>query len=158
MSVPTPSGQITTFYSYKGGTGRSLILANVAWILASSGKRVLTVDWDLEAPGLHRYFEPFMADPQLTRSDGVIDLVSGFVKEAVTGGKATPPVVPGMPRWRISGVTRSHSTTVFRAMVLCTSSRRADRVRRTRPASTLSTGRGFTSASAAGRSLRPFGR
>ncbi len=37
----TGQGQIITFYSYKGGTGRTMALANVAWILASNGKRVL---------------------------------------------------------------------------------------------------------------------
>ena len=52
--------RIITFYSYKGGVGRSMALANIAWILASNGKRVLMVDWDLEAPGLHRYFFPFL--------------------------------------------------------------------------------------------------
>ena len=51
---PSRNGRIVTFYSYKGGTGRSMALANVAWILASNGTRVLTIDWDLEAPGLHR--------------------------------------------------------------------------------------------------------
>ena len=66
-------GKIVTFYSYKGGTGRSMALANVAWVLASSGKRVLAIDWDLEAPGLHRYFEPFLADKSLERSTGLID-------------------------------------------------------------------------------------
>ena len=46
-----------TFYSYKGGVGRSLAIANVACVLARDyGKRVLLVDWDLEAPGLHRFF------------------------------------------------------------------------------------------------------
>jgi hypothetical protein len=50
MSKNNSQGQIITFYSYKGGTGRSMILANVAWVLASNGKRVLTIDWDLEAP------------------------------------------------------------------------------------------------------------
>ena len=45
-------GQIITFYSYKGGTGRTMAMANVAWIIASNGKRVLAVDWDLESPGL----------------------------------------------------------------------------------------------------------
>jgi MinD-like ATPase involved in chromosome partitioning or flagellar assembly len=48
---------IVTFYSYKGGVGRSMSLANVAWLLANKyGKKVLLVDWDLEAPGLHRFF------------------------------------------------------------------------------------------------------
>ena len=53
-------GQVVTFYSYKGGTGRTMALANVAWILAANGKRVLVVDWDLESPGLHRFFAPFI--------------------------------------------------------------------------------------------------
>ena len=80
-----PDGKIITFYSYKGGTGRSMALANVAWLLAMSGKRVITIDWDLEAPGLHRYFEPFIADKNLARSPGVIDFVLEFATAAVAG-------------------------------------------------------------------------
>lgn len=41
------------FYSYKGGSGRSLLLANAARFLALTGKRVVALDLDLEAPGLH---------------------------------------------------------------------------------------------------------
>ena len=41
-----------TFYSYKGGVGRSMTLANVAWRLAAKGKRIAVLDLDLEAPGL----------------------------------------------------------------------------------------------------------
>lgn len=48
-------GQVTTFYSYKGGVGRSFALANVATILTQWGYRVLCIDWDLEAPGLSYY-------------------------------------------------------------------------------------------------------
>ncbi|MGR9193124.1 KGGVGR-motif variant AAA ATPase [Rhizobium leguminosarum] len=81
---PTPQGKIVTFYSYKGGTGRSMALANVAWILANAGKRVLTIDWDLEAPGLHRYFEPFLDDKNLEHSTGVIDFVRDFATAAVS--------------------------------------------------------------------------
>ncbi len=73
MSLPTRSGRIVTFYSYKGGTGRSMALANVAWVLAAAGKKVLIVDWDLEAPGVHRYFQPFLADKELANADGVIE-------------------------------------------------------------------------------------
>lgn len=69
---PEP-GRIVTFYSYKGGTGRSMALANFAWIMAASGHRVLVIDWDLEAPGLHRYFRPFLIDPDLFETDGLID-------------------------------------------------------------------------------------
>ncbi len=38
------AGRIVTFYSFKGGTGRTMALANVAWILAANGKRVLVAD------------------------------------------------------------------------------------------------------------------
>src|ERR1700719_1352946 len=77
---PDRAGKIVTFYSYKGGTGRSMALANVAWILASSGKRVLVIDWDLEAPGIHRYFAPFLTDSELIseESQGVVDFVFDF--------------------------------------------------------------------------------
>jgi formylglycine-generating enzyme required for sulfatase activity/Mrp family chromosome partitioning ATPase len=68
-------GRIITFYSYKGGTGRTMALANGAWILASAGRRVLMIDWDLEAPGLHRYFHPFLTDKTLVSTKGVIDMV-----------------------------------------------------------------------------------
>jgi hypothetical protein len=85
MSTPTrPPGQITTFYSYKGGTGRTMLLANVAWILASAGKRVLVIDWDLEAPGLHHYLHPFLIDPRLEATDGLIDMVVEYSRDAVT--------------------------------------------------------------------------
>ena len=91
--TPLPNGKIITFYSYKGGTGRSMALANVAWILASSRQRVLVVDWDLEAPGLHRYFRPFLIDKELTSSEGLIDFVIDFADEAIKpleAGEAAP--------------------------------------------------------------------
>lgn len=50
---------IVTFYSFKGGVGRSMALANVAVLLARKGARVLVIDWDLEAPGLEEYFDDF---------------------------------------------------------------------------------------------------
>src|ERR1700732_2300412 len=46
---------IVTFYSFKGGVGRSMALVNVAEILADWGFHVILCDWDLEAPGLERY-------------------------------------------------------------------------------------------------------
>jgi cellulose biosynthesis protein BcsQ/tetratricopeptide (TPR) repeat protein len=70
-------GQIVTFYSFKGGTGRTMALANVAWILAANGERVLIVDWDLESPGLHRFFQPFM-DPGVAQLPGVVDFIRTY--------------------------------------------------------------------------------
>ncbi|MEU4693645.1 FxSxx-COOH system tetratricopeptide repeat protein [Actinoplanes sp. NPDC023714] len=71
-------GQVVTFYSYKGGTGRTMALANVAWILAANGHRVLAVDWDLESPGLHRYFAPFMDPRFLASTGGVVDMINRY--------------------------------------------------------------------------------
>lgn len=50
------------FYSYKGGTGRSTALANVAVYLASKGKRVGCIDLDVEAPGLNYIFRIDLGD------------------------------------------------------------------------------------------------
>jgi hypothetical protein len=77
-----PACRIITFYSYKGGTGRSMALANVAWILASAGKRVLAIDWDLEAPGLHRYLHPFLPDREVATTPGLMDFLWEFVLKA----------------------------------------------------------------------------
>jgi CobQ/CobB/MinD/ParA nucleotide binding domain len=49
-------GRIFTFYSFKGGVGRTMAVANLAFIAAVNGKRVLVMDWDMEAPGLAYYF------------------------------------------------------------------------------------------------------
>jgi len=43
---------IVTFYSYKGGVGRSLLAANIGILSARRGKTLLW-DLDIEAPGLH---------------------------------------------------------------------------------------------------------
>jgi MinD-like ATPase involved in chromosome partitioning or flagellar assembly len=78
------AGRIVTFYSYKGGTGRTMALSNVAWILASNGYDVLLIDWDLEAPGLHRYLRPFLIDPELASTPGLIDFVWDATQVSMT--------------------------------------------------------------------------
>lgn len=81
-SEAAPKGRIITFYSYKGGTGRSMAVANVAWMLALNGNRVLVIDWDLEAPGIHRYFHPFLEDKELRETAGLIDMVENLAAQA----------------------------------------------------------------------------
>jgi len=46
--------ETVAFYSYKGGVGRTLLVANTAQFLAMAGRRVVALDLDLEAPGLHQ--------------------------------------------------------------------------------------------------------
>jgi len=71
-------GIVYTFYSFKGGVGRSMALANCAALLAKWGSKVLMVDWDLEAPGLERFFaEVSGADAIESRRQkpGILDLI-----------------------------------------------------------------------------------
>src|SRR5438105_15217393 len=67
-------GLILTFYSFKGGVGRTMALANIAYLLAKMEKRVLVVDWDLEAPGLQRYFRDFRINHS-GDNQGLLDLL-----------------------------------------------------------------------------------
>ena len=67
-----------TFYSFKGGVGRSMALANVADILARRGLKVLAIDFDLEAPGLERFFQ--VEKTAALASPGLIDLLQSFKK------------------------------------------------------------------------------
>jgi len=79
------NGRIVTFYSFKGGTGRTMALANVAWILAANGMRVLIADWDLESPGLHRFFQPFL-DPGVGEKPGIVDFIRRYEWAAMDAG------------------------------------------------------------------------
>lgn len=72
------TGTIVTFYSYKGGTGRTTALANVAWIMAMAGQKVLVIDWDLESPGLHKFFQPFLDQNIVASTPGVIDMLDEY--------------------------------------------------------------------------------
>lgn len=73
---PTP-GTIVTFYSFKGGTGRSMALANLACLIGRSDvgglPQVLVMDWDIEAPGLHRYLAPYVQGAEDDERPGLLD-------------------------------------------------------------------------------------
>ena len=65
-----------TFYSFKGGVGRTLALVNVAARLARMGRKVLLVDFDLEAPGLETFdrLRPPQAHP------GMVEYVTEYMR------------------------------------------------------------------------------
>src|SRR5438128_1127405 len=67
---------ITTFYSFKGGVGRTQALVNVAVDLAQRGRRVLVVDFDLEAPGIDTYPLPKPIEPPI----GLVEFVTEYVR------------------------------------------------------------------------------
>ena len=69
-----------TFYSYKGGTGRTLLLANVAILAARMGRKVVAIDVDLEAPGLAYK----LLEEPTTRCDGLV----GWLRDRFASGEA----------------------------------------------------------------------
>ena len=48
--------QVISFHSFRGGTGKSNMAANVAAMLAFEGKRVCVIDTDIQSPGIHVLF------------------------------------------------------------------------------------------------------
>jgi tetratricopeptide (TPR) repeat protein len=63
-----------SFYSYKGGVGRSMALANLATLLARKGRRVFMIDFDLEAPGLDSFHELGV----VAKQQGVVEYAHEF--------------------------------------------------------------------------------
>jgi MinD-like ATPase involved in chromosome partitioning or flagellar assembly len=47
---------VISIHSYRGGTGKSNLTANLAALIALQGKRVAVVDTDLQSPGIHSIF------------------------------------------------------------------------------------------------------
>ncbi|WP_354425224.1 hypothetical protein [Mesorhizobium abyssinicae] len=79
------AGSVVTFYSYKGGVGRSFALANVGVLLSRWGFRVLCIDFDLEAPGLSHFFGSVAQDDQtrdwLGEGPGLVELIARYRRE-----------------------------------------------------------------------------
>jgi septum site-determining protein MinD len=54
--LEVPVAVIVSVHSFRGGTGKSDTTANVAALLAGSGKRVGVIDADIQSPGIHVLF------------------------------------------------------------------------------------------------------
>lgn len=95
---------VVTYYSYKGGVGRTMALINTAVSFALSGRRVLIVDFDLEAPGLPT-FRPFNC---ATEMPGLIDYVGQYLAENAAPdarGFVSECRVPAVPELAPAGAT-----------------------------------------------------
>ena len=69
-----------SFYSFKGGVGRTLAMVNIGVELANSGKKVLMVDFDLEAPGIDTFTELKPSSPNA----GIVDYVTHYLSHGKT--------------------------------------------------------------------------
>lgn len=77
------------FYSYKGGVGRSLLLANAARFLATLGKGVVALDFDFEAPGLHyKLGAEQITGPRPWSSGGAVP----YLVATADGASSPPPL------------------------------------------------------------------
>ncbi|MDQ0314304.1 MinD/ParA family ATP-binding protein [Amorphus orientalis] len=85
-----------SIHSYRGGTGKSNITANVAARLARHGKRVCIVDTDIQSPGIHALFG---VDPRTVKhtlndylwgrcavEDTAVDVTDAVNRDAEMGG------------------------------------------------------------------------
>jgi septum site-determining protein MinD len=58
--------KIISIHSFRGGTGKSNMAANVATLLAAAGQRIGVVDTDIQSPGIHVLFG--MSQETMSRS------------------------------------------------------------------------------------------
>lgn len=78
--------RFVTFYSYKGGVGRTSALVNVAVLRAMQGNNVLILDFDLEAPGTTPYLRKL--DPEYDEhKEGLLEYFA-----AAIDGTTVPPL------------------------------------------------------------------
>lgn len=75
--------RVITFYSYKGGVGRTLAAANFAVYLAKLGQRTVIIDFDLEAPGIDSKFLGFELP---ANQQGILDYVISFQRSNTDPG------------------------------------------------------------------------
>jgi MinD-like ATPase involved in chromosome partitioning or flagellar assembly len=61
--------KIISTHSYRGGTGKSNVTANLATQLAMRGQRVAIIDTDIQSPGIHVLFQVDPQELKLTLND-----------------------------------------------------------------------------------------
>jgi hypothetical protein len=107
-SAPVRAPARLVFASIKGGVGRSTALCVLAANLAGRGKRVLTLDMDLEAPGLGNMLLPGETLPEFGLLDYLVEQHLGpvgddFFADLIApswlgGGKGRVDVIPALGR------------------------------------------------------------
>jgi len=94
---PEPRRLITTFYSFKGGVGRSMAMQGAAMALAARRQRVLMVDADMEAPGLTLVH----VEPGREQCQGFADIAATVAQRVIhaleTGDEVNPDAFDDLP-------------------------------------------------------------
>lgn len=84
------AGQIISIHSYRGGTGKSTLVANLAVCGLARGKRIAVLDTDLQSPGIHVLFGFQKEQLSLTLVDFLWDRCSIGETLYDVGGRLTP--------------------------------------------------------------------
>lgn len=61
--------KIIAIHSYRGGTGKSNLTANLVTAMALQGKKIAVIDSDLQSPGIHNIFDLAQNQIKLTLND-----------------------------------------------------------------------------------------
>ena len=86
---------IVSVHSYRGGTGKSNLSANLAGIVAQMGKRVAVIDTDIQSPGLHVLFGMDVHTPGKTLNDYLYGRCSIEQAAYDVTARLGPGVAPG---------------------------------------------------------------
>ncbi|QMM94479.1 AAA family ATPase [Citrobacter freundii] len=73
MKTGLKNNNVVTFFSYKGGVGRTTSLSLTATYLSRKGKKVFVIDCDFEAPGLINFFNSSQVE---TCKNGLIEYLN----------------------------------------------------------------------------------
>jgi MinD-like ATPase involved in chromosome partitioning or flagellar assembly len=90
--------KIVSIHSFRGGTGKSNLSANLTCQLAARGKRVAVIDTDIQSPGIHVIFQLPPADMTYSLNDYLHNRCA--IEQAATDvtrvlGASRGPVTPG---------------------------------------------------------------
>ena len=106
---------IVSIHSYRGGTGKSNLTANLASSLVQQGKRAAVIDTDIQSPGLHVLFGLDVQTTGLTLNDYLYGRCSIEQAAYDVTSKLAPHVSPGGVLYLIpSSIKASEITRVLR--------------------------------------------
>jgi MinD-like ATPase involved in chromosome partitioning or flagellar assembly len=107
------TGKIVAVHSFRGGTGKSNLSANIATNVARQGKRVAIIDTDIQSPGIHVLFG--MSEKSMPRSlndylwgkSPIVDVAYKVSEQA----NASRPYLQGLDLWLLPSSIRPEEIT-----------------------------------------------
>ncbi|WP_250031068.1 FxSxx-COOH system tetratricopeptide repeat protein [Paractinoplanes maris] len=93
---------IVSFVSPAPHSGRTSLVSNLAWLIASAGHDVLVLDWDPRGSAVHEYLRPFFVEEGAVTGYLGADL-AGVIGETMLVGRATGRAAPRLRRYASGG-------------------------------------------------------